>query len=94
VGIAGSTTIGNYVVFGGQVGVADHTKVGDRVMAGGKAVIAQDVAAGQVIAGFYAMPIRDWLKVQAVLPKLPEIKRLINRLEKQVHELASKITGT
>ena len=90
VGIAGSSTLGNYVVFGGQTGVADHTTVGDRVMAGGKAVIARDVEAGQVIAGYNAMPLRDWLKVQAVLPKLPELKRLIMQLEKQVQELKEK----
>jgi UDP-3-O-[3-hydroxymyristoyl] glucosamine N-acyltransferase len=60
-------------------------------MAGGKAVITQDVAAGQVIAGFYAMPIRDWLKVQAILPKLPEMKKLIASLEKQILELKSKL---
>ena len=93
VGIAGSTTIGNYVVFGGQVGVKDHTTVGDRVMAGGKAVITQDVEPGAVIAGFYAMPVRDWLKVQAILPKLPEMKKLIAGLEKQVQELKSKLLG-
>ncbi len=92
VGIAGSTTIGSYVVFGGQVGVKDHTTVGDRVMAGGKAVITQNVEPGAVIAGFYAMPIRDWLKVQAILPKLPEMKKLIASLEKQVQELKSKIS--
>ena len=91
VGIAGSTTIGSYVVFGGQVGVADHTMVGDRVMAGGGSGITRNVEAGQVIAGYYAMPIRDWLKVQAVLPKLPEMKKLIGSLEKQVQELKSKI---
>ncbi len=90
VGIAGSTTIGNYAVFGGQVGVADHTTVGDRVMAGGKAVIARDVESGQMIAGFYAMPLRDWLKVQAILPKLPELKKLLTQLEKQVQELKEK----
>ena len=83
--------LGNYVVFGGQVGVADHTMVGDRVMAGGKAAITQDVEAGQIIAGFYAMPIRDWLKVQAVLPKLPDMKKLIASLEKQIQELNSKL---
>jgi UDP-3-O-[3-hydroxymyristoyl] glucosamine N-acyltransferase len=90
VGIAGSSTLGNYVVFGGQAGVADHTTIGDRVMAGGKAVITRDVEAGQVIAGYNAMPLRDWLKVQAVLPGLPELKKLIMRLEKQVQELKEK----
>jgi UDP-3-O-[3-hydroxymyristoyl] glucosamine N-acyltransferase len=87
VGIAGSSTLGNYVAFGGQVGVADHTIVGDRVMAGGKSVIAKDVESGQIIAGFNAMPIRDWLKVQAVLPKLPELKKRVAELEKQLEEL-------
>ena len=90
VGIAGSTTLGNYVVFGGQVGVADHTTVGDRVMAGGKAVINRDVEPGQVMAGFNAMPLRNWLKVQVLLPKLPELKRQIAELERQVKELKQK----
>jgi UDP-3-O-[3-hydroxymyristoyl] glucosamine N-acyltransferase len=90
VGIAGSSTLGNYVVFGGQVGVADHTVVGDQVMAGGKAVIAKDVEPGRIIAGFNAMPIRDWLKVQAVLPRLPELKKLIMEQGKQIKELQAK----
>jgi UDP-3-O-[3-hydroxymyristoyl] glucosamine N-acyltransferase len=90
VGIAGSTTLGNYVVLGGQAGVGDHRTVGDRVMAGGKAVITQDVEAGQVIAGFNAMPLRDWLKVQVILPKLPELKKLVTHLEKQVQDLKEK----
>lgn len=90
VGIAGSAVLGNYVVFGGQVGVGDHRIVGDRVMAGGKSVIARDVEPGQVIAGFNAMPLRDWLKVQAVLPKLPELKKLVAELEKQMKELKQK----
>lgn len=90
VGIAGSSTLGNYVVFGGQVGVADHTSVGDRVMAGGGTGITRDVEAGQVIAGYYAMPIKDWLKVQAVLPKLPELRKTIANLEKQLRDLKEK----
>lgn len=89
-GIAGSSTIGNYVVFGGQAGVGDHVNVGNRVMAGGKAVITRDVEDGQVIAGFYAMPLRDWLKVQAVLPKLPELKKQVAAIEKHIHELNKK----
>lgn len=92
VGIAGSSTLGNYVAFGGQVGVADHTTVGDRVMAGGKAVISRDVEAGQVVAGFYAIPLREWLKVQVVLPKLPELKKLVAQLEKRLKDLEDRGT--
>jgi UDP-3-O-[3-hydroxymyristoyl] glucosamine N-acyltransferase len=90
VGIAGSTSLGNYVVFAGQVGVGDHLKIGDRVMAGGKSVITQDVEAGQMIAGFYSMPIREWLKVQAVLPRLPELKKTVAHLEKEMRDSKEK----
>jgi UDP-3-O-[3-hydroxymyristoyl] glucosamine N-acyltransferase len=85
-GIAGSTTIGNYVVFGGKVGVGDHRIIGDNVMAGGGTIIVQDIEPGKIVAG-YAMPLRDWLKVLAILPKLPELKKLIGKIEKQVQEL-------
>src|SRR5574341_980017 len=90
VGIAGSSTLGNYVAFGGQVGVGDHRIIGDRVMAGGKAVITKDLEAGQVVAGNYAMPLKEWLKVQAVLPKLPELKKLVADLERRLKEIEIK----
>ena len=88
-GIAGSSTLGNYVVLGGQVGIADHISIGDRVMAGGGSGITRDVEAGQVVAGHMAMPIRDWLKMQALLPKLPELKKRIDELEKTIKELSA-----
>jgi UDP-3-O-[3-hydroxymyristoyl] glucosamine N-acyltransferase len=86
-GVAGSSRLGNYVVLGGKVGVGDHVTVGDKVMAGGGSAITRDVDAGQIIVGYNAMPIRDWLKVQAILPKLPELKKAVGRLESQVEDL-------
>jgi UDP-3-O-[3-hydroxymyristoyl] glucosamine N-acyltransferase len=90
VGIAGSTTIGNYVVLGGQVGVADHVTVSDGVMAAGQAGIIRDPGPRQVVGGMYAMPHRDWMRVQAVLPKLPELRKRIAELEKQIRELRER----
>ncbi len=92
VGIGGSSKLGRYVVLGGQAGVADHVTIGDQVMAGGGTAIPRDIAAGQVIAGRDAMPVRDWLKVQAVLPKLPDLRRSLRELEKQVAELKKRIS--
>ncbi len=92
VGIGGSSKLGRYVVLGGQAGVADHVVIGDQVMAGGGTAIPRDIAAGKVIAGRDAMPVRDWLKVQAVLPKLPEIRRSLRELEKQIVELQKRIS--
>jgi UDP-3-O-[3-hydroxymyristoyl] glucosamine N-acyltransferase len=90
VGIAGSATLGNYVVFGGQVGVGDHVTISEGVMASAQAGIIKDPGPRQIVGGTYAMPHRDWLKVQAVLPKLPELKRQIAELERQVKELKEK----
>lgn len=89
-GIAGSTTLGDYVVFGGRVGVADHMTIGDRVMAGGGTAITMNIEPGKIIAGVNAMPLRDWLKVQVLLPKLPELKKLITEQGKQIKELLDK----
>ena len=92
VGISGSCTLGSHVVLGGKVGVADHITIGDRVMAGGGTAITRNVENGQIIAGNNAMPIRDWLKVQVILPKLPELKRELRELQHQVAELKKQIS--
>lgn len=94
VGIAGSSALGDYVVLGGQVGIADHIVIGDRVMVGGKSGITRDVEAGQVIAGHYAMRLREWLKVQAVLPRLPELNRIVAELDKYVKQSRGKGEGS
>jgi UDP-3-O-[3-hydroxymyristoyl] glucosamine N-acyltransferase len=90
VGIAGSSTLGNYVVLGGQVGVADHKTVGDRVMAGGGTAITTNIEPGQVIAGVNAMPLRDWLKVQVLLPKLPELRKMLMEQARQLEKMQAK----
>ncbi len=90
VGISGSCTIGNWVALGGQTGVADHVTIGDRVMVSAASGVIKDIEPAQVVGGTYAMPQRDWLRVQSVLPKLPELKKLVAGLEKQMNELKEK----
>ncbi|MHB8844123.1 MAG: UDP-3-O-(3-hydroxymyristoyl)glucosamine N-acyltransferase [Nitrospirota bacterium] len=90
IGIAGSSTLGSYVVIGGQSGVADHITVGDRVMVGGGSGVTRDTDAGQVVAGYPAIPIREWLKAQAVFAKLPELKKLVHRLTERIEALENK----
>jgi UDP-3-O-[3-hydroxymyristoyl] glucosamine N-acyltransferase len=91
-GVAGSSTVGNYVVVGGKVAISDHLTIGDRVMIGGGSGVAHDIPSGQVIAGYPAIPIREWLKVQAVLPKLPELKKLVSQFNERINELKKKHT--
>jgi len=87
VGISGSTTIGRHVVLAGQVGVAGHIHIGDNVMVGGQSGIANDVSAGEILSGSIAMPHRTWLKVQRILPRLPELKKQLTTLEKRLRKL-------
>jgi len=93
VGIAGSCTIGDFVVLAGQVGVADHVSIGDRSMVSAQSGIRNDIEPGQMIGGTYAMQQKEWLKVQAILPKLPELRKHITHLEKRLQELEQKISG-
>lgn len=82
VGISGSTTIGNDVVLAGQVGVSDHAVIGDKVRATGQSGLMGTIAGGQDIAGTPAGPVQMWRRVAMLLPKLPELFKRVQRLEK------------
>lgn len=77
-GIAGSTEIGSYVVMGGQVAIADHVKIGNKVMVGGRTGIMSNIEDGRKIAGLPARDYKKWLKIEAYIDKLPEMKKAID----------------
>ena len=60
-GIAGSTTIGNNVKIGGQTGISGHLSIGDNVKIGGKSGVIADIADNQIVMGYPAKSIRDFL---------------------------------
>jgi UDP-3-O-[3-hydroxymyristoyl] glucosamine N-acyltransferase len=70
VGISGSTKLGDYVVVGGQVGIAGHLRIGDGVQLAAQSGIAKDVAAGAVLGGTPAIPIRAYHRQMHTLAKL------------------------
>ena len=73
-GVAGSTRIGRRVILGGQIGVADHITIGDNAMVGPRSGLPRSVPPGAVLAGtLEAAPRRQWDKVIALLPRLPEL---------------------
>jgi UDP-3-O-[3-hydroxymyristoyl] glucosamine N-acyltransferase len=81
-GIAGSSTVGDNVVMGGQVGVADHVNVGSGVQMGAQSGTNRDLPAGAEVTGTMAMPVRTYMQVQVLLPRLRELFRRVDRLEK------------
>lgn len=90
VGISGSVTIGKNAVLAGQVGVADHVTIGDKVTASGQTGIVKSVAKGEIVSGTYAMPHRLWLRVQQILPKLPELKMKLTEIENRLKKIEKK----
>lgn len=83
-GIAGSSTTGDYVVVAGQVGIVDHVHIGDRVMIGGQAGVTKDVPAGQHILGSPATPEREQKRILMSLEKLPDIRRDLRRIKQHL----------
>lgn len=90
VGIAGSATIGSHVMLGGQVGVNGHIDIGDGVMVGAKSGVAQTLPEKGVYSGYPAMPHNNWLRVQSIYAKLPEMKRKIAEMETKIEALEGK----
>lgn len=93
VGIAGSTTLGDGVILAGQVGVAGHITIGDKCRIGAKSGVGQDVPPGQDLSGIPVMPHGTFLRAAAVTPKLPEMKRRLARLEKEMAALQAQLAN-
>ena len=62
VGFAGSSIIGNNVSIGGQAGISGHLKIGNNVKIGGGSGVVKDIEDNQVVMGYPAVPLRDFLK--------------------------------
>jgi UDP-3-O-[3-hydroxymyristoyl] glucosamine N-acyltransferase len=87
VGIAGSTTIGHHVMIGGQAGLADHLKIGDQVMIAARAGVNRSLEPNQIVSGAPVMPHETWMRAQAVIPRLPELRQLVRALEQRVERI-------
>ncbi len=81
-GLAGTTTIGDYVQIGGQSGFAGHLTIGDGAKIAGGAEVWSDVAAGASVSGSPARAHRENLRVQASVRRLPKLYERVEALEK------------
>jgi len=87
VGVAGSCKTGEYVVMGGQVGMADHLNIGAHVTVGAKSGLMHDIEEGQRFFGIPARPAREEMQLLANRAKLPEMRKTMKKLVKQVDQL-------
>lgn len=93
VGFAGSTQLGDYCVIASQSGIAGHLKLGNQATVGAKSGVMRDIPDKETVLGIPAAPDlqtkRQWIAVQ----QLPEMKRRLRDLEKQVEELKAAMAG-
>lgn len=69
-GIAGSTSVGDYTVLGGQAGIANGLSVGKGVQVAAASGVTHNIGDGEVVGGFPARNIKEWMKGIAYLRKL------------------------
>ena len=91
VGISGSSRLGTHVTLAGQVGLIDHVEVGDHATVIAQSGIAQDVAPHAVMAGTIAIPHQLWRRVQAAIPRVPELLRTVAALERRIARLEAHL---
>jgi UDP-3-O-[3-hydroxymyristoyl] glucosamine N-acyltransferase len=92
VGISGSVTIGRNAILAGQAGVAGHLSIGDGATVGPQTGVGKSVPEGQIVSsGIPEMPHRIWLRVQRLIPKLPEFSKRISGLEKKLNRIEEKL---
>jgi len=90
VGISGSAKLGKGVIIGGQAGVVGHIRIGDHVMAAARAGIHKDVPPHSIVAGAPHRLHREWLRIEASVPKIPDMNNAIADLMKRVEILEKK----
>jgi UDP-3-O-[3-hydroxymyristoyl] glucosamine N-acyltransferase len=86
-GVAGSVVLGSSVMLGGQCAVRDHVHMADGSMLGPCSGAMDDVEPRQVVTGLPAIPHRQFLREQAAMRHLPELRSEMRKLQEQVEEL-------
>ncbi len=87
-GVAGSTKIGRNCMFGGQVGISGHLKIADGTKIGAQSGIPGDVKEeNTTLLGSPGIDYKNFLRSSVVFRQLPELKRKIEELEKEIDQI-------
>ena len=83
-GISGSTTVGDNVTFGGQTGTVGHINIGGNSVYAARSGIISDMPEGVFCAGFPVQSHVEWLRMQAAMKHLPEVRKKLRQIEKKL----------
>ena len=93
-GISGSVTIEDDCVIGGQVGFGDHIRVQSGAVIGSKAgILPGQIVRPGVWWGIPIQPLDEYKRLNAHLGHLPEMRKEIKELIRQLEELKENKRG-
>ncbi len=80
-GISGSSHLGDYVTSAGQVGIGGHVTIGDKAILSARTGVTANLPGGEVYAGKPALPMREDMKLQVLVRRLPKLIERVKALE-------------
>ena len=86
-GVAGSTKIGKNVIIAAQAGLVGHLTIGDGAIVAAQAGVAHSLKEKEIVLGSPAFDIREYKRSAAVFRRLPELRSLVYKLEKEIEVL-------
>ncbi|NJR43659.1 MAG: UDP-3-O-(3-hydroxymyristoyl)glucosamine N-acyltransferase [Akkermansiaceae bacterium] len=84
-GISGSSKLLDYVTIGGQAGVAGHVTIGEKAMIAARSGVTTNLPGNIIYAGKPAVPIKEEMKSQAHVRRLPKLIERVKALEIALH---------
>lgn len=79
-GIAGSTTLGDGCIVGGQAGSAGHIQITSGVVLAARTGVTKNITESGTYAGFPAIPMDKWRKLQVAIARLAKPKKSEKKL--------------
>lgn len=91
VGVAGSSTTGDYVRLGGQAGIRDHVHLDTGCSVGAKGGVTRDIPAGETWLGIPATPESDQKRIVVSLKRIPEMRESVKTLQQQIATMTTEL---
>lgn len=82
-GASGNTRTGKNVILGAKAGTKGHLSITDNVAVGAQAGVTKNITESGPIKGYPAKPLKEFLKNQALIQRLPEFFKRLTDLEKR-----------
>lgn len=85
-GISGSTKIGKRCMIGGQAGLVGHLEISDDVLIGASVGVSKSILKAGIYTGYRAKPVKEDLKREAYINRIPELEEKIRQLQKELEK--------